>query len=693
MSRRRSKSRRETGLELATEKTTRDLKLLAILAACVCIAVAAVHWKALSAEAITFDDNQYFTENPLVQKPSLTSAERFLSEVLKPSTVDGYYQPVTMISLMLDYALGGRADNLRPVHRTSLILHVTNTALIIVLIYLLFGAAWPAAAAGLLFGLHPMTVETIAWVGERKTLLATFFSLWSFIFYVRFAKGHGLKFYFGCLATYILALMSKPTSLPLPMLMVLLDYWPLRRLSRQTIVEKAPLFAVGGVWAMITIASQGSTASLVTPARYGASRVVLTICHNIIFYPAKMLWPANLSPQYIFPEPMSLSNPAVFFGVVGTIILIALLVISLKWTRGAVTGWLFFFIAILPTMQVLQFSNAIASDKFAYLPSIGLLAALAAFGCRFCVAEDSKKSKRCVVMLLVLMLGVAETVATERYLRCWRNTICLYEHMLSLTPDSPPLHYDIANALIANGRTEEAVNHYQRALAYELETPMAIPPNFYIDAHFNLANTLKAEGKFDEAVYHYNQTIGYYRQAMLVRPDKQRITLKLAKALINLGNVYSEQGKSNEAINCYRGAIVFDPDSVNAYSNMGWELKTAGNFDEALACFRKALGLNPEAVPVLVGMAEVLAENPDAQKRHPQDALGFALWAAELTGYREIPVLETLAEAYAAAGRFDKAAETMQKALELAVSSRDDVTAGRIREQLKQYQSAKPVSH
>ena len=157
-------------------------RLLAGLIIVVCLAVAAVYRPAISAKALCFDDYRYFVDNPLVRNPSLESAWKFLSEVLRPSTVGGYYQPLTMISLMLDYALVGPTDDISQFHRTSLALHVANTALIIVLLYLLFDRAWIAAAVGLLFGMHPLTVEPIPWIGERKTLLAAFFALWSLVF-------------------------------------------------------------------------------------------------------------------------------------------------------------------------------------------------------------------------------------------------------------------------------------------------------------------------------------------------------------------------------------------------------------------------------------------------------------------------------------------------------------------------------
>ncbi len=412
--------------------------LLAVLITCVCAAVIAIHWPALSAQALSFDDDQYLVNNTLVKSPSCSSAWKSLSQVLKPSTVRGYYQPLAMISLMFDYSLGGRVENLLPFHRTSLALHAANTALIIVLLYLLFGEVWIAAAVGLLFGLHPMTVETIPWVGERKTLLAAFFAFWSLIFYLRYAHarvtpaktGAGIPslvgcstrgFYIACFLFYLLALMSKPTSTPLPVLMLLLDFWPLKRLKWQSFFEKIPFFILGGIFAIITYISQTSTAGSTLPTETGIWRIPLILCHNIIFYLYKIIWPVNLSSHYHFPDPLNLSQPMILAGVIVTCILIPLLLISLRWTRAALIGWLFFFIAILPTMGIIGFTNVIASDKFAYLPSFGLLMILAFFLCNLRL----KSASSAAVILFVLILASAESLATRSYLIHWRNSVGL----------------------------------------------------------------------------------------------------------------------------------------------------------------------------------------------------------------------------------------------------------------------------
>ena len=190
--------------------------LLAILTLAVSTVTFLVYIPALDARAISFDDDEYLLDNGLVQNPSWHSAERFLVEVFRPSTVRGYYQPLAMISLMADYAMGGGPEKLRPFHRTSVLLHVVNTALIVILLYQLVGSAAAAAGIGLVFCVHPIAIESIPWIAERKTLLATFFALASLVFYVRYTKTRGIAAYATSLLACVLALMSKPSATPLP---------------------------------------------------------------------------------------------------------------------------------------------------------------------------------------------------------------------------------------------------------------------------------------------------------------------------------------------------------------------------------------------------------------------------------------------------------------------------------------------
>jgi Flp pilus assembly protein TadD len=724
--------RRKKSLELSASKIVLCVGLLSV-----CCAVIVVHWPALSAQALSFDDSQYLTKNLLVQNPSWTSAHRFLTEVLEPSTVEGYYQPLTMISLMFDYALGGRPDNLQPFHRTSLTLHVVNTGLVIVLLYLLFGQAWVAAAVGLLFGLHPMTVEPIPWVGERKTLLAAFFALWCLILYVRYARKPNRSLYIGCLAMYVLALMSKPTSTPLPLLMLIMDYWPLGRWKWTNILEKLPFFVVGGISAIITYFSQSSAAPALVAGGYGFERIPLVLCHNIIFYLYKIIWPANLSSHYIFPEPFGLSDPMVLAGVIGTCILVPLLAISLRWTRAAMVGWLFFFVAIFPTIQVLRFSNVIAADKFAYLPSVGLLIVATSLLNWFCGTGSDIKSmaRRMAVTVTVLVLAGAEAVVTRSYLAHWRDTQSLAEHILTKTPDAPQARNMLGLELQSQGKLDQAISQYRRALQ--------VKPN-YVEAHNNMGIALQLQGKLDEAISHYrralqinpayaeayynmgitfraqgkyDEAINSYRQALRLKPyhvethsnlgsvlsaqgkfDEAikhfRLALQIrpnfAEVHYNLGLALKSQGKPDEAIKHFRQALRLKPDLAEAHNNLGLALTMTGKLDEAIEHFREAVRLKPNYPAPLNRMARILAMHPEPKLRDPSQAIEIAKRAAELTGHKDAAILETLAAAYAAAGQLDQAVKTAEAALLLAIANHADELANHIRKQIQIYRQAKP---
>jgi len=501
--------------------------LLVILLFAVCAAVLIVHWPTLSAKALSFDDNQYLTENLLVQNPCLKSIWRFLGEILHPSTVHGYYQPLTMISLMLDYALGGRENNLLPFHHTSLVLHAANTALIIVLLYLLFGRPWIAAGVGLLFGIHPMTIEPIPWIGERKTLLAAFFSLWCLIIYVYsqaanykpqaakdFRRSTKLS-YVICFVMYLLALMSKPTSVPLPALLLALDYWPLKRLKWRTVREKLPFFVLGGIFAVITYISQSRTAQTTLPTESGLARMLLILCHNIVFYLYKIIWPVNLSSHYAFPKPLALSHPAVLAGVIGTCILMLLLIISLRWTRAVLTGWLFFFVAILPTMQIIGFSNVIASDKYAYLPSVGLLMILASF-LGWCCGADKPLPCRALTAVTILFLAGAESAATRNQLVHWRDSLSLFEYMLTLTPNSAPLHNHLGVALVKQENIDGAMVHFAEAVRLDPENEKA---------QYNLGLAYAKKEMLEKAAV-------CLRKSLQLAPDDPYTLINLAAVLI-----------------------------------------------------------------------------------------------------------------------------------------------------------------
>ena len=620
--------------------TSSQKRILANLIIIVCILVFIIYLPALSSRSLLIDDDQYLTKNVLVQNPGFNSIRQVFTEVLKPSTVKGYYQPLTMLSLMGDYALGGRPENLKPFHRTSLLLHMANTALIIVLLYLLFGHPWIAAGLGLLFGLHPLTVECVTWISQRKTVLAAFFAVWSLILYVYFARKGGWKLYAGCILMYLLALMSKPTAIPLPALMLLLDYWPLKRLNRRTVTEKLPLFTLGGIFAIITYVSQSRAFFATLPGQYNPRYIPLVFIHNTAFYLYKIIWPANLSPYYAYTKTMGLSDPVILIGIIGFGILINILIFTFRRTRSILTTSLFFLVALLPTMGIIRFARMLTGDRHVYLPSIGLLMLLASLLAWLWHSGSKRKpvAMRMAVITIFLMLASAEAAATRKYLTYWSDSVTLYKRMLVLAPRMVLLNNDLGVALLSQGRLDEAANQFEKVLQ--------VAPN-HVRAHINLGNVLLTNEKFDEAISHYQK------------------------------------------------ALETEPGFAPAHYHLAVAQMRTGRLDEALKHFREAIRLtkNPPWY-FLHGLAWILAAHPNHQVRDPNEAIQLANRALALTftAPDDMRVLDTLAAAYAAKGRFELAVSTVQKALALTSPNAQDEITKQIHERLELYRQGKPYT-
>lgn len=559
-----------------TENRVANGRLFIILLLVTCTVVVIVQWPCLWTKAYCYDDNQYLVENNLVRNPSLASAWRFLTEVFRPSTVRGYYQPLAMISLMLDSAMGGEPYNLYPFHRTSLLLHVLNTALMCVLLYLLFGNAIVACAVGLLYGVHPLTVETLAWIVERKTLVATLFSLSCLIAYVRYVQIGGRRYYVLCIAMYVLALMSKPTSTLLPVAMLLLDFWPLRRLGWKSVREKIPFLCIGVISGIVTTVSQASTAVILTPTYYGISRVPLVIAHDIVFYLQKMVWPTNLAPFYAFPEPMNLSNPLVAAYVVGSVVLVVSLVYCLKWSRAPLTSWLIFMAMILPTMQTLQFSDVIAADKFAYLPSVGILIIIAWALVTWSAHRVHGQHSLRVGLMIVVVLGLAcvEAYATRGQIHRWSNTVTLYKYVQVVQPRATGAYNNLA---IYYGEQKQ----YDKAIE-ELKLLLSIVPQDR-EAHYNMGVALQNKGDLPGALEWYNKVLK-------LEPNN-------IDARVSIASILAEDGKTAEAIALYKEAIRLEVPSHSGYIHrgLGMAMLRAGMVKDAIGELTAATQLLPDS--------------------------------------------------------------------------------------------------
>ena len=549
--------------------------LLAGLIVVVAVVVLLIHWPALSANATTFDDELYLTDNPLVENPGWRSVTRTFGEVVEPSRVTGYYQPLSILTVMMDYALGGRPHNLRPFHRTSLLLHVMGTGLLIFLLYELFGNPWAAALVGLLFGVHPLTVEPVAWITARKGLLAGTLALGSLVLYVRYTQRGGWKGYAACLLVYVLALLSKPTSTPLPVLMLLLDYWPLRRLTRRAVFEKTPFFVVGVVSGIVAAVSQGHTAQLSVLPGQSASSIIPTTCYKLMFYLGKIVWPANLSSCYSPPEPLSVWNPAVSAAIIGTGLLMAAVWIGLRWTRSLLTSGLFFLAALSPMLGLFRYSSWVfAFDNYLYLPVVGLLIGLTYWIgrlWRISPGPSGVTGRRVAIATVVAALATAEAFATRAYLARWRDSETLARYAVQLAPNGAAARNQWGSVLAREGKVDEAVAQYEEALRLKPD---------YAEVQKNLAEILASQAKPDEAV-------GYYTRALQLRPNHPQIHNNLGRALADLG-------KLEEAIAHYNHALRIQPDFPEAHSNLGYALAAQGRLDEAIQHYKQALQRKPD---------------------------------------------------------------------------------------------------
>jgi tetratricopeptide (TPR) repeat protein len=674
---------------------------LGLAAALVLVAalVAAAHWPVLGAQAVSFDDDVFVRDNVLVTQPGWESASRFFREVLEPSTVKGYYLPLSMTSLMLDYAMGGRPDDLHVFHRTSLALHAVCALLIVLLLYRLFGALVPAVIGGLLFGLHPLTVEPVAWVGERKTLLASAFAFACLLCYVQHCRGRGRGWLASSVALHALALLSKPTVTMLPLLLLLLDWWPLKRLRVRAVVEKWPFFLLSLLFGVVTVVSHRRTAGILPLTPEDFLQWPLRAGYLLGFYVGKIVRPTDLSCAYPAPAPVALSNPAVLFPVIVACVLTVLAVLALRRTRGPLAGWLFFVVGLAPTLGLVGFSWVIASDKYVYFPVLGiLLVAASALAAGWTSPRLGGFLRRALLLLPVLLILGAEWRGVRATLRNWGDSMTLARHMERTAPASPAVQVFLGNLLDAGSAPEEALLHLRRAvdiapdyfparqslgvvLARHGHAAESLPhlrraaelrPEDF-DAAYALGNSLRFAGRPEEAEVEF-------RRALRLQPGS-------LGALDQLGSVLYLQGRAAESAEQFRRAVALAPDNSLMHYRLAMALTMlGGHAAEAADHLRHVARIRPDSPQPLVALAWLLATCPEPGVRDAAEAMRLATRAAELTGGRDPTVLDALAAAQAAGGRYAEAARTARAALALALRQRADAVARGLRERLALYE-------
>jgi len=586
-------------------------------ASAICACVLAAHWSVLSAQALNFDDDEYLNKSTIVRSPSFASARRALAEVLRPS-IAGYYEPLSVISLMIDYARGGRMENLRPFHETALGLHVANSLLVGLLLYALFRRAVSAAIGAAVFGTHPITVEAVALVAQRKVLLATFFSLLCLLAYVGYVRRGRWGLLVAALGAYVLAVLSKPTSTPIAVVLLLMDIWPLRRFSRRVLAEKMPFLVVAGASALITLTATAGTAGISVP-RSSPGRILLMVPYLTAFYLGKIILPIRLTSDYPLPEPFRLGNPAVLTAVLAAVALAVGSVAALRRTRSLLTAGAAFFVLMFPVLGIVNYTWVTASDKHVYLPLVVLVLPVAAGLTHvWDTAWGVRAIRRVWLVGAAAVLIILEVAGSNIYLVWWQDSESLRRRMVQLAPTAHAwsgLTYVLVqkgkyDAAIEAGLTAVALDpnhadaHTNLALAYSRvgNLPAAhehnrraaeLLPNDPV-AQQNLAATLNAMGRFDEAAAHW-------ARALELKPD-------WSDAWNNWGAACLEHGRAEEALQKLQKALEYMPRHPQARENLGHCLHRLGRPAEAVLQYRAALEYAPGNLRARFKMARALAD-------------------------------------------------------------------------------------
>ncbi len=518
----------------------------------------AVYWQVNHFDFV-FDDLAYVIENGHV-KSGMTMDGLIWAFSTKHL---GLWDPLIWLSLMLDYELYGM--NAGAFHMTNLILHILSALLLFWLFHRLTGALWKSAFVAAFFALHPLHVESVVWITERKDVLSAFFWMLTLCFYVYYTEKPAVKKYLLVLVSFLLALMSKPMVVTLPVIMILLDYWPLKRFQNQKglsrlilwqIKEKMPLFVLSAVLVLISFYNPNGKESFLKA--FPLSSRLANAPVAFITYLEKTFWPHDLAILY----PFDAHIPA--WQVLGAVLIIAaisfVVIMAFRKLPYLCVGWCWFVIAILPVIGIIQISLSTPyamADRYHYLPSIGI-AMMMAWGLPLLLPRKDIQKK--ILFPAGIIFLVSMSIFSWKQCEYWKNSIDLWNHALNVTKNNYVAHNNLGLSLFKAGYPDEAVYHYSKAIL--------IKPDHAI-AYNNRGNVFSESKQYSKALEDLNEAI--------------RLNPELAEAYNNRGNIYYKLKDYQRAIDDFYQAIRFNPNFTFAYQNLG--LSYFQQNEKDLACF------------------------------------------------------------------------------------------------------------
>ena len=599
-----------------------------VLGACAALVTLAVYLPALKNGFVNWDDNLYVYENLRIRSIDLGFLKWILTEVIIRN-----WHPLTMLSHAVDYALWG----LNPMghHLTSIIGHGLNTFLVALLCFRLAtrahtplkrlgpGALATGVAAALLFGLHPLHVESVAWVSERKDVLSALFFLLSLLAYLKYTSGvsggSGRRFnYAASLVLFALALMSKPMAISLPIVLLILDYYPLERLLfkdgrdgwarwGRVLLEKLPFFALSGASAVVTLWAQHGVIQPLEAVAF-TERVAVAV-RGYAFYLYKMLLPVRLAPIYPLPWEGELFN-LWFFASIALLVAITAFCIYMavypaKKRRVFLAAWLYYLVMLLPVIGLVQVGRQAAADRYTYLPSLGLFM-LAGLGAGLLFEKWIRA--RTVVIAVMVMVSALMAYTTVRQTGVWKDSITFWSYQINIYPDRVPIAHANRGAALYD------LGDFRRAME-DFDTAIALKPE-YAKSYINRGKTLQKLGDFRRAIEDFDTAIALspeYAQAYVGRglayaKSRSRripraiedftkaleIDPGLKKTYYDRAIAYSILGRHTQAIKDLTVAIEIDPGYADAYHNRGVAYANRGKYKLAIEDFSRAISIDPE---------------------------------------------------------------------------------------------------
>ena len=545
---------------------------------------------------VSFDDGKYITDNLHVKAGlSLESIKWALT-----ATYASNWHPLTWLSHMLDVQLFGMNPGRH--HLVSLIFHVANSLLLFLVLKRMTGAFWQSFLVAALFALHPLNVESVAWISERKNLLSTFFwflTMWSYSFYVEKPNAARYIPVFLCL---LMGLAAKPMLVTLPFVLMLLDYWPFGRLHFERsknatlqdqpgapiyhlLREKIPLFVLVIASCIVTFLAQHQGGAMVSVIVLPLQVRIANALISYAAYIGKMLWPVDLAFFYPLPQKLPAWEPA---GACLLLLIMTLLAVKLMRRRPYFTvGWFWYLGTLVPVIGFVQVGMQAMADRYAYVPTIGLFIIVAWSLYDIAIKWRIRKIALAVAASLCSVL----MVLTGLQARYWADSHTLYEHAVEVTKDNATAHYNLGTVFTQAGNTSEAIKHYSATIRIMPE---------HAEAHNNLGNALTSANRMAEAIDHY-------KQALRINPD-------FAEAHNNMGIALEKTGRTAEAVDHYAAALQADPNYPEAHMNLAIALADQGKVDEAINHFQQALALQPEFSKAMFHLAKLYISRGEYQE-------------------------------------------------------------------------------